>query len=210
MRLLVPALLCSTLLLTGCPVAIIGGGAAAIAYVSASSHTVYIEKSQVSAPTVDLSPTHAGVLRSLNVSAGDTVSPGTVVAQVGVELIKSTQGGLVISTEGDVGDQVAAGTPVVQMIDPQSLRIVGEIDENKGLENIHVGDPVKFTVDAFGGKSYVGTVDEVSPTSNQSGVVFNISDQRQIQQFDIKARFDTAAYPELKNGMSARMWVWVK
>ncbi|HEY6021474.1 MAG TPA: HlyD family efflux transporter periplasmic adaptor subunit [Candidatus Paceibacterota bacterium] len=189
---------------------IIGGGAAGIAYIAASSHTVYIEKSQISAPTVDLSPSHAGVLRALNVSAGQLITPGTVVAQVGVELIKSTQGGLVIATQGDVGDQVAAGTPVVQMIDPNSLRVVGKIDENKGFEKLKVGDPVKFTVDAFGGKAYTGVVDEVSPTSNQSGVVFNISDQRQIQQFDVKARFDTVQSPELKNGMSARMWVWVK
>lgn len=198
------------LALAGAILLIIGGGAAAIAYIAASSHTIYIEKSQISAPTVDLSATKGGVLRSLNVYAGEVVPPGTVVAQVGVELIKSTQGGLVISTQGDVGNQVAPGASVVQMIDPSSLRVVGEIDENKGLSSIKVGDPVKFTVDAFGSKAFTGVVDEVSPTSNQSGIVFNISDQRQIQQFDIKARFDTAAYPELKNGMSARMWIWVK
>lgn len=89
-------------------------------------------------------------------------------------------------------------------------RDIGEIDENKGLSRINVGDPVYFTVDAFGGKKFVGVVDEVSPTSNQSGVVFNISDQRAVQQFNIKARFDTTEYPELRNGMSARMYVYVK
>ena len=73
---------------------------------------------------------------------------------------------------------------------------------------MHIGDPVTFTVDAFGGKEYIATVDEMSPTSNQSEVVFNISDTREVKQFDIKARFDVNAYPELKNGMSARMWIY--
>lgn len=190
--------------------AAVGGGSAALAYVAASGRTVFTDQAKIEAPVIQLSATTGGVLRSLSVQAGDAVAPSTVVAQVGVELIKSTQGGLVIATHGDVGDSVTPGAPVVDMIDPQSLRVVGSVDENKGLNRIHVGDPVVFTVDAFGGKQFVGTVDEVSPTSNQSGVVFNISDQRQVQQFSIKARFDTEAYPELRNGMSARLWVYVQ
>ncbi len=67
-----------------------------------------------------------------------------------------------------------------------------------------------FTVDAFGGQTFTGVIDEVAPTSNQSGIVFNISNQRQVQQFDVKARFDTTAYPQLRNGMSARMWIYTK
>ena len=190
-------------------VVIIGGGIGGYAYIAASSHTVYIDQAAVSAPTVDLSPTVGGVLRSINVSAGQLVPPNTVVAQVGVELIKSTQGGLVLSTTGGVGDHVAAGKTVVEMIDPAALRVVGEVDENKGLNKIKLGDPVSFTVDAFGGKQFTGIVDEIAPTSNQSGIVFNISDQHQVQQFDIKARFDTTLYPELRNGMSARMTIYV-
>ena len=189
---------------------IIGGGAATIAYLGATSKNVYIDKASIQAPVINLAPSSGGVLRSLDVSAGQTVAPGSVVAQVGVELIKATQGGLVIATHGDVGDQVPPGQTVVEMIDPASLRVVGEIDENKGLSRIKVGQSVSFTVDAFGSQQFVGVVDEVSPTSNQTGIVFNISSQRQVQQFDIKARFDTSLYPQLKNGMSARMWVWTQ
>ncbi len=200
-----PALILAALILV-----IVGGGSAVAAYVAASSKTVFTDQASIQAPVIQLSATTGGPLRALNVQAGQTVAPDTVVAQVGVELIKATQGGLVIATHGDVGDQVAPGSPVVEMIDPSSMRVVGRIDENKGLNRIHVGDPVAFTVDAFGSKQFVGVIDEVAPTSDQSGVVFNISDQRQVQQFSIKARFDTAAYPELKNGMSARLWVYVK
>ena len=63
-------------------------------------------------------------------------------------------------------------------------------------------------MDAFGSQVFKGVVDEVSPTSNQSDVVFNISDQRPTNQFAVKVRFDPAQYPQLKNGMSAKVWVY--
>ncbi len=71
-----------------------------------------------------------------------------------------------------------------------------------------VGDPAAFTVDAFGSNRYQGIVDEVSPTSRASDVVFDISSQRPTNEFDVKVRFDPTKYPELKNGMSARIWVY--
>ena len=191
-------------------VVVLGGGIAVFSYFAASAHVVSIDQARLSAPTVDLSPTAGGVLRNLNVSAGQLIAPNTIVAQVGVELIKSTQGGLVLSTTGGIGDQVPAGATVVEMIDPAALRVVGEVDENKGLSRIKIGNPVTFTVDAFGSQQFTGVVDEIAPTSNQSGIVFNISDQRSVQQFDVKARFDTAKYPQLKNGMSARMTIYVQ
>jgi hypothetical protein len=96
------------------------------------------------------------------------------------------------------------------MIDPSQLRIVGTIDENKGLNKIRVGQLASFTVDAFGSKTYNGVVDEVSPSSRQTDVVFNISDSRPVNQFNIKVRFDQNSYPELKNGMSAKLTIFTK
>ena len=133
-----------------------------------------------------------------------------MTALVGTEVVKSKIAGLIVSTSDTLGAPVAPGTNVVTMIDPSQLRVVGQIDENKGLAQIQVGDPVTFTVDAFGGKTFSAVVDEVAPTANASGIVFNISSQRQTQQFDVKARFDVNAYPLLKNGMSARMNVYTK
>jgi multidrug resistance efflux pump len=103
---------------------------------------------------------------------------------------------------------VTGGGTVATMIDPTQLRVVGNLDENKGLSDVQVGDQATFTVDAFGGKTYKGVVDEVSPTSEQSDVVFNISDQRPTNEFAVYVRFDPSMYPELKNGMSARIWVY--
>ena len=57
-------------------------------------------------------------------------------------------------------------------------------------------------------EQFKGVVDEVAPTSEQSDVVFNISDERPTNQFAVYVRFDPTQYPQLKNGMSAKIWVY--
>ncbi len=189
---------------------VLGGGIAVFAYMSASSKSISIDNATLSAPLVNLSPTAPGVLNAVYAKPGDIVPPNTVVAEVGTELIKSSAGGLIVMVNNNIGKSVSPADTVVTTIDPASLRVVGELDENKGLTRVQAGDPVTFTVDAFGGQVFNGVVDEVAPTANATGIVFNISNSRETQQFDIKARFDTASYPQLKNGMSARMKVYVQ
>jgi len=182
--------------------------AAGIIYWEVTSSRVAIDSASIMAPLIDLSPSQPGVLQSVAVQPGDSVPAEAVVAQIGNQLIKTKIAGTIVSVNQVIGAQINANESVVTMIDPTQLRVVGKIDEDKGLSRIQVGDKVVFTVDAFGGKQYSGVIDEVAPTSEQTQIVFNISDARQEQQFDVKARFDIAAYPELKNGMSARMWVY--
>jgi multidrug resistance efflux pump len=180
------------------------------AYLVYSNRSVYIEKSDIESPEIDLSSTAPGVLNDMLVKAGDTVTANEVVARVGDDLIKTKIAGLVTKADATVGQSFAAGQTVVAMIDPTQLHIVGHLDENKGLDRITVGQYATFTVDAFGSKQYSGIVDEVSPEARSGDIVFTISDQRQEQVFDIKVRFDTTKYPELKDGMSARIWVSVE
>ena len=193
---------------TGIALAVIIVAASGLIYWQVTSARVYVDAATIEAPLIQLTASQPGVLQTIAVNPGDTVAQNAVVAQVGNELLKSKVAGLVVSTSGTIGAQMGADQAVVTMIDPTALRVVGKVDEDKGLSRIHVGDQVVFTVDAFGGKQYQGVVDEVSPTSEATQIVFNISDQRQVQQFDVKVRFDAGAYPELKNGMSARMWVY--
>ncbi len=189
-------------------VMVCGGGIAATAYIAASARTVYIDKAQITAPSVELASSAGGVLRNTYVSVGDMIAPNTIVAQVGVELVKSTTGGLVISARTDTGASIAPGTPVVTTIDPSQLRVVGKVEEDKGFTSIRIGQKAKFTVDAFGSKVFGGVVDEISPTSHSGDVVFSISDKRPTQSFDVKIAFDTRAHPDLENGMSAKLWVF--
>ncbi len=194
------------LIVIGSSITIILAGAI-IAYGISTANRIAIDTASIEAPLITLTAAAPGRLDRVYVHSGDTVAANQPVALVGTQVITSKVAGLVVQVNDVLGAEIGAGSEVVTMIDPLQLRVVGRIDENKGLAQIQVGDPVVFTVDAFGGRQFSGVIDEVAPTSNQSGIVFNISDQRQVQQFDVKARFDTNAYPELRNGMSARMWI---
>ncbi len=187
-------------------VIIIAAGIAA--YLIASNRSVYIDTATITAPIIQLAPTTAGRLNAVYVNEGDSVAANTPVAEVGTEIITTKVAGTIVNVDDVVGASISPGTSVVEMIDPTALRVVGQLDENKGLANVALGDPVVFTVDAFGGEQFKGVVDEIAPTSNTSDVVFSVSDAREEQSFDVKARFDTTTYPLLKNGMSARMWVY--
>ena len=175
-----------------------------------SSSYVAIDNSQISAPIINISPEAEGILSEVDVKPGDTVSAGEAVAQVGAEVLSAKITGLIVSVQNMPGQVFTTGAPVVAMIDPNQLRVIGQIDEDKGLALIKIGDPVIFTVDAFGGKQFTGIVDEISSTANQSSVVFNISDKREIKQFDIKVRYDIKKYLEFKNGMSAKLRIYAK
>ena len=109
-----------------------------------------------------------------------------------------------------LGSYYAPGETVVSVVDDSQMRVIGEVDENKGLENIAVGERATFTVDAYPGKTYEGIVDEISPVSENTDVVFSVSDKRPTEKFDIKVRFDSSDYPELKSGMSAKITVYTK
>lgn len=197
-------------LIPGLAVACILALAAGLIYWMTTSGTVAVDAASIAAPQINLSATQPGILQEEYVQPGDEVAANTPVARVGNELIKTKVAGIVISTAQTIGKQVNPSDTIVAMIDPTQLRVVGKVDENKGLSSIAVGDQIVFTVDAFGSRQFTGVIDEIAPTSNQSGIVFNISSQRQVQQFAIKARYDTTAHPELKNGMSARMWIHTK
>ena len=171
---------------------------------------VFTDKAEISASQVDLSPVSGGVLEEVFVHVGDVVEADGNIARVGDELIKAKTGGIVVALNDDIGKNFNPGEVVASIIDPADLRVVGHIEETKGLKNIEIGQQAVFTVDAFGGKKYYGIVDEISDTSRQAGIVFNISDKREVRQFDVKIRFNVNAYQELKNGMSAKIWIYKK
>ena len=185
-------------------------GGAILAYLTYENRSVSIEKSDIESPSINLAATTAGPLNDMLVKAGDSVSENEVVARVGDQLIKAKVAGIITKADATVGQTYAAGQTVVSMIDPTQLHVVGHLEENKGLDRIRVGQYVTFTVDAFGSKEYSGIVDEISPQARSGDIVFTISDQRQEQVFDIKVRFNTTQYSELKNGMSARIWVAIQ
>ncbi len=179
-------------------------------YWQESYGTIFIENSYITAPIINLSSDTAGTLNALYVKEGDTVQANVPVALVGTNIVASKQDGIVTFTSDNIGTYFPPGGTIVSMIHPEDMKVVGAIDETKGLDQIKPGQKATFTVDAFGGKTYVGTVDSVGETADDTGVVFDISDKRPVKQFDVKVAFDVAKYPELKNGMSAKITVYTK
>jgi multidrug resistance efflux pump len=188
--------------------AFLAAGAVALFYLSLSRNRVYVEKSILEAPATDLSSQSGGTLQKVFIKTGDDVEANETIAQIGNETVKTKNKGIIISVNNDIGKIFSSGEAVASMISPEDLRVVSRVEENKGLSDIRVGQRVIFTVDAFGKKEYSGIVDQISPTARSGDVVFNISSAREQQEFDVKIRFSVSDYPELKNGMSAKAWIY--
>jgi multidrug resistance efflux pump len=185
--------------------------ASALVYKSISSR-ISIDDSIIEAPVISIGPEAEGIIEELYVKPGDTVTSGQILARVGAEVLTAKVAGIIIDVDNTPGQvfQPMLSKAVVKMIDPREFRVVGTIKENEGLTDISVGDPVSFTVDAFGGKIFTGVVDSISATSKESGVTFSISDKREVKEFEVKVKYDVLANPLFKNGMSAKMKVFIK
>lgn len=94
-------------------------------------------------------------------------------------VIRSPVSGVVVSREVDVGQTVAASfqTPTLFKI-AQDLREM-QINSNfaeADIGNIHVGQLVYFTVDAFPDRTFTGNVKQIrlNPTTQQNVVTYNV------------------------------------
>jgi len=169
---------------------------------------VNIENSLIQAPIVTISPETPGKITDIKVYEGEKVKKGDALAIVGTSSLNAFQDGLIVSTDDAIGSIASAQTPVIQMVNLSDMRVAGTIDENKGLDKLKIGQTVSFTVDALPGQTFWGYIDEISPTAKQTQLQFSVSSERPTQQFVIYARFDAYKYPQIKNGMSAKMTVY--
>ncbi len=98
-----------------------------------------------------LTAPHAGVVSVINGSVGG--SPGTA------------------ATASSGTTAATSGSTFIQLIDPSTLQVVANVNETD-TANIKPGDPVQFTVNAYGNQQFTGTVDSISPNGqNTSNVV---------------------------------------
>lgn len=171
---------------------------------------IRIDNSTIEAPVITISPSNSGKVTEIDVKEGQTVQAGDTLAVVGSETLRADMEGLIISASDLTGSTVNPATELIKMIRPVNMRVTGNIDENKGLNDIRVGQTVSFTVDALPDNTYWGYVDEISPSAVASAFSFSTSSERPTQQFTIYAKFDSISYTTIKNGMSAKMVVYTK
>jgi len=168
---------------------------------------VYTDKAEITAPLIALAPQTGGELKRVSVHQGETVDAFQAVARVGDEMISTSVSGIVTEAQGDIGAAYRSGQAVVTMIEPKELRVVARVEEDKGIKDVRPGQKAIFTVDSFGSQKFAGTVESIAPTKRAGDVVFNISDKRQAQEFEVKIQYDHMQYPRFQNGMSARVWI---
>jgi multidrug resistance efflux pump len=183
------------------------GVAGGIWYYSEQQKFIYTDKAEVNVPMTQLTATKSGVLKEILVTEGEEVFPHQTIARVGDEMISAETSGIVSTVKRDIGAIYGTSQPVATMYAPGEMRIIARIEEDKGLTDVKVLQKVKFTVDAFGSREFEGFVEEISQTSRSGDVVFNISDKRAEQEFEVKIRYDQKACPPFKNGMSAKVWI---
>jgi multidrug resistance efflux pump len=183
------------------------GSAVGIWYYEEQQKYVYTDKASISVPLIQLTSKSPGILKDVFVYDGESVAADETVARVGDEMISAEIPGKILTAKRDFGAIYNPGQSVVTMMDPKEMRVVALVQEDKGLSDLRVLQKVKFTVDAFGSREFEGFVEEISEMSHEGDVVFNISDKRQEQEFEVKIRYDLKQYPMFQNGMSAKVWI---
>ncbi|MCK6406693.1 MAG: efflux RND transporter periplasmic adaptor subunit [Rhodocyclaceae bacterium] len=100
-------------------------------------------------------------------------------ANLGYSVIRSPVSGVVVDRQIDVGQTVAASfqTPVLFKIaqDLKEMQIYTSFAE-ADIGGIKVGQPVRFTVDAFPNRHFKGSVKQLrlNPTTTQNVVTYNV------------------------------------
>src|SRR4030042_4564192 len=160
------------ILVVAAGVLFVAGIATIFLYLRVSGSRVYDEDAEIFAPEIVLAPKNPGILQEIYVTEGQVIPKNIIVARVDNELVKAKEEGLVILAAKETGKIASSADPVATIINPDELRVVARVEENKGLTRIEVGQRVVFTVDAFGSKEYQGIVDEIGASSRESDLVF--------------------------------------
>jgi multidrug resistance efflux pump len=150
--------------------------------------TLYVstDNAQLSGQPVQVGAMNAGKVESIAPSIGAAVHKGDVIAQVALpSQVGMAQGGqpklgflgagdtrvdvqapidgIVIAEPVAVGATVAAGQPIVSIVDPSQLFVNANIEETN-IARVKVGQPVTVHVDALGA-DIPGKVEAVTPAT---------------------------------------------
>lgn len=105
------------------------------------------------------------------------------------------------------GQYVSTGTQLVYII-PKNTWVIANFKETQ-MNNIHIGQPAEFTVDALGGKKFVGHVKNISPATGSEFSVIKSDNAtgnftKVVQRISVRIDIDPnqADVEQLRPGMS--------
>lgn len=151
-----------------------------------SSLYVSTDNAQLSGQPVQVGAMNAGKVESIGPGIGDTVHRGDVIAQVALPSqvgvaqggqpkmgflgagdthvdVQAPVDGIVLNEPVAVGATVAAGQPILSIVDPSALYVNANIEETN-IARVKVGQPVTVHVDALGA-DIPGKVEAVTPAT---------------------------------------------
>ncbi|MEO8973313.1 MAG: efflux RND transporter periplasmic adaptor subunit [Ktedonobacteraceae bacterium] len=150
--------------------AAIGGG---VAYYIYNNYMYYgTDDAQVTGPIVNVSAPTAGVLSSLSVKLGDTVTSGETIGSVTPATVAATgtapspinltspMNGTILQVPAVQGQGVAPGLTLLTITSLSTLTVTANIDEN-AINNIQVGQSVDIHIDAYSDTSFTGHVQQI-------------------------------------------------
>lgn len=150
--------------------AAIGGG---VAYYIYNNYMYYgTDDAQVTGPIVNVSAPAAGILSSLSVKLGDTVTSGETIGSVTPATgaatgtapspinLTSPMNGTILQVPAVQGQGVAPGLTLLTITNLGTLTITANIDEN-AINNIQVGQSVDIHIDAYSDTSFTGHVQQI-------------------------------------------------
>jgi HlyD family secretion protein len=109
--------------------------------------------------------------------------------------------GVVTVRQAELGEYVAAGTPVVTIAELNQLWVRAYVSETD-LGRVHWGQSVTIRTDTYPGKSYKGTVSFISPEAEFTPKTVQTNKERVALVYRIKVDVENANL-ELKPGMPA-------
>lgn len=189
------------------------------------SHYVRTDDARVDGTIVKISPQISGKISDMSVAEGDNITEGAIIARqvdftltpganLDLSVIKSPVSGTVIKKIGNVGEVGVPGQPVVMIADLKSLYISANIEETE-LHKVKAGQFVEFTVDAFPGKHFTGTVTSIGeatastfsllPSSNTGGNFTKV-----VQRIPVKISVKDYQGSRLLPGMNAVVKIHVR
>ena len=86
----------------------------------------------------------------------------------GIAVIKTTWKGNNMA-EIQEGDEVRTGVPVVDVVNPATMRVRARVNQ-ADVRELKNGQPVRVGLDAYPDLSFSGTVDQISPIGVQSSL----------------------------------------
>ena len=194
--------------------ALIAAGTFTASYVLDARHYVSTDNAQVDGDKIDVNAPQSGYLIDWRAQQGAELTEGQTVGRIRVQggfvqpqqSIRAPADGTVAVDNGVEGAYVTAGTQLAVAYDFSKVYVTARVDETD-VDAVRAGQHVQFTVDAFPGTDFTGTVREIQggaagvfslfPQSNSSG-----NFQKVTQVIPVKISIDDLHGLQLVPGMN--------